>query len=85
MSLLGSAASASLTPKEVVDLANTETRGHGVNPSDYQAPRLRYSRTIETWLVSYEPKPAGDGKTPGKGFSVRVDDKTKKTSMLEEP
>jgi hypothetical protein len=83
MSLLAGAASERLSPKEVIELANVEAHGHGNRLSDYKSPRVRYYPADEAWLVLYESKRTDGGSEAGKGFGVKVEDKTKKTSIVD--
>ena len=69
-----------LTAAEVIELADTAARAQGYDLGAYQRPQLQYAATDNTWSVSYDKK--HDAGEAGKPISVKVDDKTKKTSIV---
>ena len=68
-----------LSAVQVIELADTEAHRQGYNLGEYQRPQADYTAADETWSVSYNQTDA-DGV--GKQFSVSVEDKTKKTSVV---
>lgn len=74
------AARPGLTAAEVIELGNAEARTQGYDLDKYQHPQAQYSATDNTWSVSYDQK--NDAGEAGKPFSVKVEDKTKKTSIV---
>lgn len=83
---LGPMPSASVSPhlsrEEVIDLADAEARRHGYDLAEYERPDPKYNAADNTWSVFYS-QPALDPIIDiGKGFSLTVDDKTKKTSIV---
>jgi hypothetical protein len=75
-------ARASLTSAEAIGLANAEARAHGNLLSDYQSPQAYYAPADETWSVLYDQKAVEGSSGVGKHFSVIVEDKTKKASIV---
>lgn len=74
-------ASARLTKREVIDLADAKAHSRGYDPAEYQRPEPQYDPADNTWSLLYEQK--SDGMVDiGNHFSVAVDDKTKKTSIV---
>ena len=71
-----SEAAAELNATEVIELADTEARGRGVNLDDYERPQVHYATEGDKWSVEYEPRTA-----EAKRFSVTVDEKTKKAEL----
>jgi hypothetical protein len=74
------AAPPGLTAAEVIGLADAEARTQGYDLDKYQRPQAQYAATENTWSVSYDQK--NDAGEAGKPFSVKVEDKTKKTSIV---
>lgn len=68
-----------LSASEVIELANTEARKQGYHLDEYHHPQADYAEGDGTWSVSYDQTNA-DGA--GNRFSVSVEDKTKKTSVV---
>jgi hypothetical protein len=71
-----------LTEAQVIGLADAEARTQGYNLDEYRRPHPQYA--AETWSVSYDSKSVdanGMGGV-GKHFSVSVEDKTKKASIV---
>ena len=68
-----------LSAPEVIALADAEAHRQGYNPSEYQRPQTEYIAADETWSVSYQQMYA-DGAS--KRFTVSVEDKTKKASVV---
>jgi hypothetical protein len=68
-----------LTSAEVVALADTEARSHGLDLHTYQRLQPEYREADEVWSVSYDQMSANG--MSGRHFSVSVQDKTKKTSI----
>ena len=68
-----------LSAPEVIALADAEAHRQGYNPSEYQRPQTEYIAADETWAVSYQQMYA-DGAS--KRFTVSVEDKTKKASVV---
>jgi hypothetical protein len=80
-----SAASAGprLAAAEVVELADAEARAKGYDLSAYERPQLQYAEADNTWSVVYAQKNDANGiGEAGKQFSVNIEDKTKKTSVV---
>jgi hypothetical protein len=73
---------ARLTRQEAIGLADAEARKRGYDPDDYERPKLQYNAADNTWSLFYDQKPADGIVEIEKHFSVTVDDKTKKTSIL---
>lgn len=72
-----------LTAPEVITLANAEAQKQGHKLGEYRHPLADYIATDETWSVSYDQKANANGMAEtGKHFSVSVEDKTKKTSII---
>ena len=69
-----------LTAAEVIELADAEARAQGYDLGAYQRPQLQYAATDNTWSISYDKK--HDAGEAGKPISVKVDDKTKKASIV---
>lgn len=69
-----------LTAAEVIELADAEARTQGYDLGKYQRPQAQYAATENIWSVSYDQK--NDAGEAGKPFSVKVEDKTKKTSIV---
>ncbi|MEY2525832.1 MAG: hypothetical protein QOE73_603 [Verrucomicrobiota bacterium] len=69
-----------LTKANVIELADAEARKEGYNLGEYQRPQADYLASDETWSVTYDQMSA-DGV--GKHFSISVEDKTKKTGIIE--
>lgn len=69
-----------LTATEVIELADAEARTQGYDLGTYQRPQAQYATTDNTWSVSYDQ--SNDAGEAGKPFSVKVEDKTKKTSIV---
>jgi hypothetical protein len=74
------AARPGLTAAEVIGLADAEARTQGYDLDKYQRPQAQYAATENTWSVSYDQK--SDAGEAGKPLSVKVEDKTKKTSIV---
>jgi hypothetical protein len=68
-----------LSANEVIELSNAEARKQGYDLKTFQHPQADYTAADETWSVSYDQINA-DGV--GNRFSVSVEDKTKKTSVV---
>lgn len=71
-----------LSKEEVIDLGNTVARAHGYHPADYQPPQAQYTSADDTWSLSYDQKPADGTTETGKRFTITVDGKTKKTTIV---
>ena len=70
------ATGAGLNAAEVIELADTEARGRGINLDDYRRPQVQYASDGDIWSVSYKPK-----TDAAKSFSVAVDGKSKKAEL----
>jgi hypothetical protein len=71
-----------LSTAEVIGLADAEARVQGYDVGRYQRPKVDYTAADDTWSVVYDQKPT-EGKTEvNKDFSVTVEDKTRKTSIV---
>jgi hypothetical protein len=77
-----SAASSRLTEAEVIGLAAAEARSQGYDLGEYQRPQARYTAADDAWSVFYDQKSIDGMAAVGKHFSVTVEDKTKKTSII---
>jgi hypothetical protein len=75
-------ASAHLTEEEVVDLADTAARSRGYDPAQYWRPDPRYNRADKIWSLEYDQKAHYATEGIGKHFTVTVDNKTKKASIM---
>jgi hypothetical protein len=75
-----------LTAGDVIELADAEARTQGFDLGEYQHPQARYSAADGTWSVLYDLKSVDSNAMGGmdKPFSVSVEDKTKKTSIVPE-
>lgn len=69
-----------LTTPEVIGLADSAARANGYDLSKYQNPQSQYSAAADMWSVSYEKKSGTDEGT--KRFSVRIDDKNERTTIV---
>lgn len=77
-------AKARLTAAQVIELADAEARGQGYALGGYQHPQAHYIPTDGTWSVFYDQKSV-DSNAMGEvadPFTVSVEDKTKKTSII---
>lgn len=75
-----------LTAAQVIELADAEARGQGYELGAYQHPQARYTPADGTWSVFYDQKSV-DSNAMGEvadPFTVSVEDKTKKTSIVPE-
>ena len=73
-----------LTAAQVIELADAEARGQGYALGEYRHPQARYTPTDGTWSVFYDQKSV-DSNAMGEvadPFTVSVEDKTKKTSIV---
>jgi hypothetical protein len=73
-----------LTAAQVIELADAEARGQGYELGEYQHPQARYIPAEGTWSVFYDQKSV-DSNAMGEvadPFTVSVEDKTKKTSVV---
>lgn len=80
------AAKPRLTAAQVIELADAEARGQGYELGGYQHPQARYIPADGTWSVFYDQKSV-DSNAMGEvadPFTVSVEDKTKKTSIVPE-
>jgi hypothetical protein len=75
-----------LSAADVIELADAEARAQGFDLGEYQHPQARYSAADGTWSVLYELKSVDSNAMGGvdKPFSVSVEEKTKKTSIVPE-
>lgn len=72
-----------LTKSEVIELADAEARTRDYDLGEYQRPQVQYAAADDTWAVSYDQKNDANGMgDAGKHFSVSVEDRTKKTSIV---
>jgi hypothetical protein len=71
-----------LSRDEVIDLADTVARAHGYNTSEYERSEAQHSEADDSWSLSYDQK-AGEGMAESaKHFSITVDGKAKKASIV---
>jgi hypothetical protein len=73
-----------LTTAQVIELADIEARGQGYALGGYQHPQAHYIPADGTWSVFYDQKSV-DSNAMGEvadPFTVSVEDKTKKTSIV---
>jgi hypothetical protein len=70
-----------LTTAEVIGLADANARTQGYNLDEYQRPQANYVPADDIWSVVYQKSIESMGEI-GKHFSVNVEDKTKKTSIV---
>lgn len=76
-------ASARLPAKQVVELADAEARAQGYDLAKYLRPQPHYSSDNDTWSVVYDQKKDANGMDGiGRPFSVSVEDKTEKASIV---
>jgi hypothetical protein len=73
-----------LTTAEVIGLGDAEARTQGYDLGEYQRPRVNYISANDAWLVVYDQKGAPGRGGISKHISVRVEDKTKKASVVAE-
>lgn len=71
-----------LTTEDVLRLADAEARANSYLLSDYQPPQAEYNPADGTWSVSYEQRPVDGTAETAKPFRIKVEDKTKKTSII---
>ena len=71
-----------LSRDEVIDLADTVARAHGYSTSEYERSEVQHLEASDTWSLSYDQKPGEGMAETGKHFSVTVDGKTKKASIV---
>lgn len=69
-----------LTTPEVIGLADSAARANGYDLSKYQNPQSQYNSAADMWSVLYEKKSGADEGT--KRFSVRIDDKNERTTIV---
>jgi hypothetical protein len=69
-----------LTTPEVIGLADSAARANGYDLGKYQNPQSKYNAAADMWSVSYEKKSGGD--EGAKRFSVRIDDKSERTTIV---
>lgn len=75
------ASDARLTKEEAIGASDTAARAAGYNLDDYERPRPEYNGAAGTWSLVYDRK-LSDETQSGAPFSVAVDDKTKKASIV---
>jgi hypothetical protein len=75
-------ANANLTKQQVLDLADAEARARGYDPAEFRRPQPQYNAAKKTWSLFYDQKQADEMPEIGKYFTVTVDDKTKKASLI---
>lgn len=76
------ATDATLTKHVAIALAETQARLLGHDVSKYECPTAHYDVGKGAWIVVYERIPSEEITPPDEPFSVVVDDKTKKTTVL---
>jgi hypothetical protein len=76
------AAGPRLAAADVVGLADSEARMSGHDLGRYQDPRAEFNAANGMWSVSYDLKVADGAGEGSQHFSVSVDDKTMKTSVV---
>jgi hypothetical protein len=75
----------SLTNAEAIDLADAAARTHGFNLDEFERPHVQYAPDENIWSISYDQQRVNgmSGMTEtGKHFSVNIEDKTKKASLV---
>ncbi|MDB6147782.1 MAG: hypothetical protein JWO45_1446 [Spartobacteria bacterium] len=72
----------SLTTADVIGAAEAEARKQGYNLGEYQSGQAHYTATDGTWSIEYNQKDGQGNAEAAKHFSVRVEDKTKKASVV---
>jgi len=70
-----------LTTAEVIGLADANARTQGYDLGEYQRPQVNYVPADDIWSVVYQKFIKSTGEI-GEHFSVKVEDKTKKTSIV---
>jgi hypothetical protein len=73
-----------LTTAQVIELSDAEARGQGYELGAYRHPQARYTPADGTWSIFYDQKSV-DSNAMGEvadPFTVNVEDKTKKTSIV---
>jgi hypothetical protein len=70
-----------LTTAQVIGLADENARTQGYDLREYQRPQVNYLPAEDIWSVVYQKSIDSTGEI-GKHFSVKVEDKTKKTSIV---
>jgi hypothetical protein len=73
---------ANLTRQQVLNLADAAARAHGYNPSEFRRSQAQYDAAKKTWSLFYDQKHEDEMPEIGKYFTVRVNDTTKKTSIV---
>ena len=81
----GSSANPPLSKDEVADLADTVARTRGYNLGDFEHGQPEYKAEDDTWSVSYDQKAEDAASGSAKHFSVMVDGRTKKTTLVAPP
>ncbi len=71
-----------LKMEEVIQLADAEARSKGYSLSQFERVQAIYTAPDDRWSVSYDQKSADVGSEPGNHFSISVEDKTKKASLI---
>ena len=71
-----------LKMEEVIQLADGEARSKGYSLSQFERIQAIYTAPDDRWSVSYDQKSADAGSEPGNHFSISVEDKTKKASLI---
>lgn len=72
---------AQLTKDEAINVADTAARAAGYDLKKYERPKSEYNSSSGTWSLIYDNKTSVENPS-GEPFSVAVDDKTKKASIV---
>ncbi len=72
---------ARLTKEDAIGAADTAARAAGYDLNNYERPKPEYNGAAGTWSLVYDRK-ITDETEHGEPFSVAVDDKTKKASIV---
>ena len=69
-----------MTKEEVIGMADTAARAAGYDLNKYSRPKPEYNGAAGRWSLVYDKKASSEGSS--EPFSVLVDDKTKKASIV---
>ena len=78
----GGSSNARLTREEVIHLADGEARRRGYDLAEYERPDPKDNAANNTWSLFYNQKPLDAIVDIANGFSLTVNDTTKKTSIV---
>jgi hypothetical protein len=71
-----------LTTGEAIDLADTHAKSKGIDLHTYRRPQAQYIAADDAWSVFYDQRTENGNAEAGKHFTVQVEDKTKKVTVI---